>query len=247
MPIDILAWAVGAYTGLVVDIASNLRRLRDRIDSIARSSGRSPELIDLLAVSKTFPADAVEQAYRVGQTSFGENRVQEARLKIPAIGREQIQWHLIGNLQLNKVRRAVALFDVIQTLDREEVVLKVARCAQELGKKIAVYIQVNVGAEDQKHGVEPGAVEELVTLVDYQPSLDLLGLMAIPPHQKDPEGSRPYFRRLADLMTQVNGGRAKPLSRLSMGMSHDYSVAIEEGATLLRIGSAIFGARAPVA
>ena len=247
MPIDILAWAVGAYTGLVVDIASNLRRLRDRIDSIARSCGRSPELIELLAVSKTFPVDAVEQAYRVGQISFGENRVQEARLKIPAIGKEQIQWHLIGNLQLNKVRRAVELFDVIQTLDREEVVLKVARCAQELGKKIAVYIQVNVGTEHQKHGVDPGAVEELVTLVDHQPSLDLLGLMAIPPHKKDPEGSRPYFRSLADLMTQVNGGRTKPLNRLSMGMSHDYSVAIEEGATLLRIGSAIFGPRAPVA
>ena len=246
MPIDILAWAFG-YTGFVVDIASNLRLLRDRIDSFARSCGRRPELIELLAVSKTFPAEVVEQAYGVGQTSFGENRIQEARLKIPAIGREQIQWHLIGNLQLNKVRRAVELFDVIQTLDREQVVLKVARCAEELGKKVAVYIQVNVGAEDQKHGVEPGAVEDLVKLVDHQPSLDLLGLMAIPPHQKDPEGSRPYFKKLAALMTDVNGGRAKPLARLSMGMSHDYSVAIEEGATLLRIGSAIFGPRAPVA
>lgn len=231
----------------MVDIASNLGCLRDRIDSIARSCGRRPESIDLLAVSKTLPADAVEQAYRVGQTSFGENRVQEARLKIPALGTKQIQWHLIGNLQLNKVRKAVELFDVIHTLDREQVVLKVARCAEELGKKVSVYIQVNVGKEDQKHGVEPGAVMELVTLVDHQPSLGLLGLMAIPPHQKDPEGSRPYFKKLAALLTDVNGGRARPLTRLSMGMSHDYSVAIEEGATLLRIGSAIFGPRAPVA
>lgn len=231
----------------MVDIASNLKRLRDRIDSIARSCGRRPESIDLLAVSKTFPAAAVEQAYQVGQTSFGENKVQEAGLKIPAVGRKAIQWHLIGNLQLNKVRRAVELFDVIQTLDREKVVLKVARCAEELGKKVAVYIQVNVGSEDQKHGVEPGAVKQLVTLVDSQPGLDLLGLMGIPPHQKDPEGSRPYFQKLAALLADVNGGRPEPLTRLSMGMSHDYSVAIEEGATLLRIGSAVFGPRAPLA
>lgn len=230
----------------MVDIASNLERLRDHIDSIARSCGRRPESIDLLAVSKTFPADAVEQAFRVGQRSFGENKVQEARFKIPAVGTKTIQWHLIGNLQLNKVRRAVELFDVIQTLDRETVVLKVARCAEELAKRVAVYIQVNVGSEDQKHGVEPDAVKQMVELVDRQPGLDFLGLMAIPPHQKDPEGSRPYFQKLAALMAEVNEGRNKPLTRLSMGMSHDYSVAIEEGATLLRIGSAIFGRRAPL-
>lgn len=178
--------------------------------------------------------------------SFGENRVQEARLKIPVVVSEEIEWHLIGNLQLNKVRRAVELFDVIQTLDREEVVLKVSRCAEELGKKMAVYVQVNVGGEVQKHGVAPASVGELVDLVDQQPTLELLGLMTIPPYEENPEDSRPYFRKLCALLEEVNRGRDKPFSGLSMGMSHDYSIAIQEGATLLRIGTAIFGPRTPV-
>jgi pyridoxal phosphate enzyme (YggS family) len=225
------------------DLRSRLESLLDEIDRTARSCGRDGREIQLLAVTKVFPAPVVSNAVAAGQTRFGENRVQEAAAKIPAVGGPALEWHLIGHLQSNKVRRAVQLFDVIQTLESEKLISKVARCAREMGKVLSIYIQVNLGQETQKHGADPGAVAQLVRLVDRSPPLVLRGLMAIPPYAVDPEASRPYFRQLARLAREVSRSRPEPVTGLSMGMSQDYRVAIEEGATLLRVGSKLFGPR----
>ncbi len=227
----------------MVDIASNLERLSGEIESIARGCGRNPEEIHLLAVSKTFSAVCVKQAHQWGQTLFGENRVQEAEEKIPSVDVSGLEWHLIGPLQSNKARRAVQLFDVIQTLDRPKIVPKLDACAEEMGKILRVFVEVKLGVEPQKHGLAPQDVLGMVEQVDSMPRLKLQGLMAIPPYQEEVEGSRPYFRQMADLLAEINGRRQQPLKELSMGMSHDYRIAIEEGATLLRIGTSIFGPR----
>ncbi len=227
----------------MVDIASNLERLSGEIESIARGCGRNPAEIRLLAVSKTFSADCVKQAHQWGQTLFGENRVQEAEEKIPSVDLPELEWHLIGPLQSNKVRRAAQLFDVIHTLDRPKIVRKLNSCAEEIGKIVRVLVEVKLGTEPQKHGILPQEVMDMVEQVDSMPGLQLQGLMAIPPYQEEAEDSRPYFRQMADLLAEINGRRQQPLKELSMGMSHDYRVAIEEGATLLRIGTSIFGSR----
>ncbi len=229
----------------MVDIASNLERLSGKIESISLGCGRDPAEIRLLAVSKTFSADCVKQAHQWGQTLFGENRVQEAEEKIPSVDLPELEWHLIGPLQSNKVRRAAQLFDVIHTLDRPKIVRKLNSCAEEMGKIVRVLVEVKLGTEPQKHGLPPQEVMDMVEQVDLMPGLQLQGLMAIPPYQEEAEGSRPYFRQMADLLAEINGRRQQPLKELSMGMSHDYRVAIEEGATLLRIGTAIFGRRSP--
>ena len=228
----------------MVDIASNLERLSAQIESIARGCGRNPAEISLLAVSKTFSADCVKQAHQWGQTLFGENRVQEAEEKIPSVDLPELEWHLIGPLQSNKARRAAELFDVIHTLDRPKIVGKLSSCAEEMGKTVRVLVEVKLGAEPQKHGILPQEVMDMVEQVDSMPGLQLQGLMAIPPYQEEAEDSRPYFRQMADLLAEMNGRRQQPLKELSMGMSHDYRSAIEEGATLLRIGTSIFGPRA---
>ncbi len=229
----------------MVDIASNLERLTAQIESIAQGCGRNPAEIRLLAVSKTFSADCVKQAHQWGQISFGENRIQEAEEKIPSIDLSGLEWHLIGPLQSNKVRRAAQLFDVIQTLDRPKILRKLNACAEELGKIVRVFVEVKLEAELQKHGLFPQDLPGMVEQVDSMPGLQLEGLMAIPPYQEEAEGSRPYFRQMADLLAEINGSRQQPLKELSMGMSHDYGIAIEEGATLLRIGTSIFGRRSP--
>ena len=227
----------------VVDIASNLMRLREEVESIALECGRNPREIQLLAVSKTFSADAVEEARAAGQTLFGENRVQEAQQKIPQVKRTDLTWHLIGPLQSNKARHAAELFDVIQTLDRPKIVRKLHQCAQELGKVLSVLVEVKIGQEPQKHGVLPEEALSMVELIDSMSGLQLEGLMTVPPYHEESEASRPYFRKMADLLDGVNRHRRPPLKELSMGMSHDYRIAIEEGATLLRVGTAIFGPR----
>ena len=229
----------------MVDIASNLERLSAQIESIARGCGRNPAEISLLAVSKTFSADCVKQAHQWGQTLFGENRVQEAEEKIPSVDLPALEWHLIGPLQSNKARRAAELFDVIHTLDRPKIARKLSSCAEEMGKTLRVLVEVKLGAEPQKHGILPQEVMDMVEQVDSMPGLQLQGLMAIPPYQEEAEDSRPYFRQMANLLAEMNGKRQQPLKELSMGMSHDYRIAIEEGATLLRIGTSIFGRRSP--
>lgn len=225
------------------ELRIRLQSLLDEIDGTARSCGRDAREVQLLAVTKVFPAPVVSNAVAAGQTRFGENRIQEAEAKIPAVASPGLEWHLIGHLQSNKVRRAVRLFDVIQTLDSEKLISRVARCAREMEKVLPVYIQVNIGGEKQKHGAAPGAVGRLVQLVDRSPPLVLHGLMAIPPYAVDAEASRPYFRQLAKLAREVSRSRPEPVSGLSMGMSHDFRVAIEEGATLVRVGSRVFGKR----
>ena len=225
------------------NIVANLEDLRREIDSTARACGRNPERIHLLAVSKTFGPEAVREALEYGQILFGENRVQEGAAKIPMIQASGIQWHLIGHLQSNKVRRAVQLFNVIQSLDSEKIARRVARSTLELGKTMPVFIQVKVGNELQKQGILPEDLPALSSVVDRLPQLQLLGLMTIPPYHEQPESSRPYFRQMKELFDEVNQGRSQPMTQLSMGMSHDYRIAIEEGATLLRIGTKIFGPR----
>ena len=227
----------------MTDIVDNLERLHKDIEFTALDCDRNPADIQILAVSKTFSTEYVEQAYATRQTMFGENRVQEAETKISLMKNLRIEWHLIGPLQSNKVRKSVEIFDTIQTLERPNIVHKVNRCAAEFGKLLPVFVEVNIGHEQQKHGVPGQAVKEFVELVDSMENLKLQGLMTVPPYHPDPERSRTYFRELSDLLVELNRGRTKPLKELSMGMSHDYQVAIQEGATLLRVGTAIFGHR----
>jgi pyridoxal phosphate enzyme (YggS family) len=227
----------------VQGIEDNLKRVEETIRQAALSCGRDPASIKLLAVSKTFPAEIVEQTFRAGQRLFGENRVQEAAAKIPSVQADGICWHMVGHLQTNKIRQAVQLFDVIESIDSEKVALGIDQSCRQFDKIMPVLIQINVGEEPQKFGIRPGQVHEVVEKVDALPNLDLQGLMAIPPYATDPEASRPYFRRMSELLYQVNAIRTSPLRELSMGMSSDFPVAIEEGATVVRVGTSIFGAR----
>ena len=227
----------------MVDIASNLMKLEEEIKTLALDCDRDPRAIRLMAVSKTFSADVVEQAAGAGHALFGENRLQEAWQKISQVKKTGLTWHLIGPLQSNKARRAVEIFDVIQTLDRPKIVTKVNQYAQEMDKIVPVFIEVNIGDEPQKHGVVPQEIPGMVQLVDSMSALQLEGLMTVPPYHEEAEESRPYFRKLAGLRDEINRGRERPVKELSMGMSRDYRIAIEEGATLLRLGTAIFGLR----
>ena len=227
------------------NVAINLEHLQKKIHKVTLNCGRNPATVKLMAVSKKFPIQQIKTALVTGQRLFGENRVQEAEEKILELANPNVEWHLIGPLQSNKAARAVELFDVIQTLDRTKIANKVNDLALKSGKVMKVFIEVNIGEEPQKHGVPPAQIPKMVRLVDNMKGLDLLGLMVIPPYHSDPEYSRPYFRQLARTLTEINRWRDKPLEGLSMGMSHDYRVAIEEGSTLIRIGTAIFGARVP--
>ncbi|RPJ61067.1 MAG: YggS family pyridoxal phosphate-dependent enzyme [Acidobacteria bacterium] len=227
----------------MVDIRANLQNVRGEINETALACGRDPASVRLLAVSKTFGADAINLAASVGQKAFGENRVQEAESKIPLVKSPGIEWHLIGHLQSNKARRAVELFDVVQSVDSEKLARVLDRNAAEQGKRLPVCLEVNVGEEAQKSGVLPSELRQLITIVGTLNHLEVRGLMAIPPWSDDPEMSRPYFRRLAGLLNEINRSLAAPLTQLSMGMSHDFKVAIQEGSTLVRVGTAIFGKR----
>jgi pyridoxal phosphate enzyme (YggS family) len=222
-------------------IAERLRAVRERIDAAARRAGREPASVELLAVSKTFPAEAVREAAAAGQRLFGENRVQEAAAKIPDCG-DGIEWHLVGPLQRNKARRAVELFDVIHAVDRPELARALERAASQLGRRPRVLLEINVDEEPQKAGVAPGETKGLLEEVRACPSLVPAGLMAIPRACDDPEQVRPSFVRLRELREALC--RIEPrLVELSMGMSADFEVAVEEGATLVRVGTAIFGPR----
>jgi pyridoxal phosphate enzyme (YggS family) len=227
----------------VVDIAANLSIVREQIGEAAERAGREAAAVRLVAVSKTFPPEAVMQARAAGQLVFGENRVQEAEAKIPSVGDPTLEWRLIGHLQSNKARRAVELFSAIETVDTPKLAAALDRIAGEMGKRMPVLIEVNVAEETQKAGVAPAGLSRLIDFVSELQHLELRGLMAIPPYDEEPEKSRPYFRRLARLLEEVNRGRHEPLRDLSMGMSHDFKVAVQEGATLVRLGTAVFGSR----
>ena len=216
-------------------IVDNVAEVRRRIAEACQRAGRDPGDVTLIAVTKVFPADYVEQAIAAGITDVGENRVQEARDKKPLV-QGGARWHLIGHLQSNKAKDAVRLFDVIQTVDSVELAQKIARAAEAAGKRQEILLQVNIGNEEQKSGAERADVPALVKALRGIDAIDLRGLMAIPP-LGTPEETRPYFRELRALRDDVG------VEQLSMGMSEDFEVAIEEGATMVRVGRAIFGSR----
>lgn len=217
-------------------VPSNLRSVRSAIADAAAACGRAPESVTLVAVSKNHPAEVVAEALAAGQRVFGENRVQEAKAKWPDLRQrfDGVELHLIGPLQTNKIKEAVALFDVIQSVDREKLARALAAEMQRSGKHLGCFIQVNTGHEEQKAGIAPAQTEAFVTLCRDALGLAIIGLMCIPPVDDDPE---PHFRQLADLAARCR------LANLSMGMSDDYPIAVRLGATHVRVGTAIFGAR----
>ena len=216
-------------------LAENLIQVQQRISGACARVERPPSSVTLLAVSKGMPPDVVNEAARAGLSLFGENKVQEARAKIPLCS-GKLHWHLIGHLQSNKAKDAVRVFDVIQTVDSIELAERMSRIAEAEGNRAEVLLQVNVGREEQKSGVDVEDLPGLAKRVAALPSLDLTGLMAIPP-AGEAEAMRPYFRELKSLRDALG------LRDLSMGMTDDFEVAIEEGATIIRVGRAIFGAR----
>jgi pyridoxal phosphate enzyme (YggS family) len=223
-------------------VAQNLEEVRGAIADAARRAGRDPSAVRLVAVSKTVDLERIRAAMDAGQDLFGENYLQEARDKIAALGR-RVGWHLVGHLQSNKAKGAVELFDLIHAVDRLKLAEALDAAAARLGKVQDVLIQVNQGGEATKSGVAPEAAPALLQEVARLPHLRVLGLMTMPPWLPDPEAVRPYFRALRELRDHLRGLTGLPLTELSMGMSGDFAVAVEEGATLVRVGTAIFGER----
>ncbi len=226
---------------MIETIAANLLRVRERMVAATERSGRDPGRITLVVVTKGVTADRIRLAVAAGAKVFGENRVQEALLKIEAIGRP-VQWHLIGHLQRNKVKQAVGAFDMIHSVDSLDLAVEIDRRAEQAGIRQKVLIQVNAAREPSKHGVSPEELDALVRQTTALSHLSLEGLMTIPPPSDDPEGSRPFFQGLAETAEKLKRV-GHPVRELSMGMSNDFDVAIEEGATIIRVGAAIFGPR----
>jgi pyridoxal phosphate enzyme (YggS family) len=227
-------------------IVSNIQSLQERIANAAAACGRSPQEIMLLAISKTFPKEAVYQAVEAGLHQFGENRVQEAEGKIPDFPKSlNLEWHLVGHLQSNKARRAAELFDVVHSVDSAKLAAKLNQACLEIGKTLPVLLQVDLGEEESKFGVVPNQIQEVVEAISEFKGIRLDGLMAIPPFFEDTELVRPYFVKLYEWKDRLEKEQPGCLGRqhLSMGMSHDFEVAIQEGATIVRVGTAIFGPR----
>jgi hypothetical protein len=228
---------------LLRDIRDNLSAARERIAQAARRAGRRESDVLLVAVSKTVGVEAIRLAIEAGVPALGENRVQEARGKIAELG-HPVPWHLIGQLQSNKVRDAVACFDVIQSVDRLSLAQAISTRAAGLGRRMPVLVQVNVGEEPQKGGFLPADLRPALESLAGLPGLELRGLMAIPPAPREPEDSRPHYRTLRKLLDEApSWGAGAGCRELSMGMSGDFEVAIEEGATIVRVGTALFGPR----
>ena len=227
------------------DIAGQLTSVRARIDAAARSAGRPPEAVRLIAVSKTFPISAIRAAFQAGQHEFGENKVQEGLQKITQSTDLSIRWHLLGHLQRNKVRKSVAAFHTIHSVDSLELLRRLEDAAVELRKTPELLIQVDLAGETTKFGIAPAEVPRMLEAAAGCRAARVVGLMTLPPAADDPEDARPWFRRLRELRDGwIAGGVPSHLLReLSMGMSGDFEVAIEEGATMVRVGTAIFGSR----
>jgi len=223
-------------------IAHNLEEVRHRLAAAARRAGRDPAEVKLVAVSKTKPVELIREALAAGQRLFGENYLQEARTKIEALG-ETATWHFIGHLQTNKAKGAVGLFELIHGVDRLKLARALDRAAAQMGKVQKILLQINLAGEESKSGAAPEEAPELLKAVASLPHLRVVGLMTMPPWLTDPEAVRPYFRRLRELRDRLLQQDAGPLPELSMGMSGDFETAVEEGATLVRVGTAIFGER----
>lgn len=228
-----------------MSISSNLASIQQRIDAAARLAGRDPASVRLIAVSKTFPLDAIREAYAAGQREFGENRVQEALQKIDGSADLSIRWHLLGHLQTNKARKAATAFAVIQSVDSVELIDKLDREAVEAGSTPELLIQVDLAGETTKYGATPAEVPRLFEAAAACHAARIVGLMTLPPLPETPEEARPWFRQLRELRDGwlSSGVPAAMLRELSMGMSGDFEVAVQEGATMVRIGTAIFGSR----
>jgi pyridoxal phosphate enzyme (YggS family) len=237
---------VRAVRGVPVsDVAARLARVRERLGEAALRAGRRPEDVRLVAVSKTFPIEAVREAYDAGQREFGENKVQEALQKIDAGADMQIGWHLIGHLQSNKARKAAAGVGWIHAIDSVDLLRRVDEAARSAGRVVRVLVQVDLALEPTKHGVPVDQVPAVLAAASGLEGARLAGLMLLPPLTDNVEDARPWFRQLRTLRDRYvqDGTPPGQLGELSMGMSHDFEVAIEEGATMVRVGSAIFGTR----
>jgi len=233
-------------SNLAEDLRQRLSTVRARIEIAARRCNRSTDEITLIAISKTHPAEALSAAIDLGLTDLGENRVQEGEGKIIELGKTAARWHLVGHLQENKARRAISLFDVIHSLDSVSLAQRLDRlCVSEARNELPVLVQVNLGGEESKTGIDPGDFDSVLDTIAKCERLRLIGLMTLPPYFENPEDSRPFFQRLRKMRDQLQeGGRFVVGSgELSMGMSHDFEIAIEEGATMIRVGTAIFGER----
>ncbi|MGO8795099.1 MAG: YggS family pyridoxal phosphate-dependent enzyme [Candidatus Sulfotelmatobacter sp.] len=231
-----------------MSISENIAVVRERIAAAARRTGRSPEGIALMAVSKTHPLQRIREAYDAGLRLFGENRVQELAGKIESVAdMRDIEWHLIGHLQSNKAAKAVELFRAVDSVDSLKLAEKLNVAARQLRKTLPVLIEINVGGEAAKSGAAPNSpsLDELLLAAPRLEALSFRGLMTVPPFTEDPEGARPYFRLLCELRDEIEARNlpAVVMEELSMGMSHDFAVAIDEGSTCVRVGTAIFGER----
>ena len=231
-----------------MSIAENINRVRDRIAAAAQRAGRKPEEIALMAVTKTFPPESIREAYAAGLRLFGENRVQEFAEKSASLKNLNVaEWHMVGHLQTNKAAKAVELFSSVDSVNSLKLAEKLNAAAQKLGKRLAVLIEINVGGEEAKTGIAPDSPElqEILAAAPRLTNLRIQGLMTIPPFTEDAQRTRPYFRQLRDLREKIRAQKilAIPMDVLSMGMSHDFEVAIEEGSTCVRVGTAIFGER----
>jgi len=228
-----------------VTIADRLTGIRERIAAAARSAGRDPSSVLLVAVSKTFPIETVREAYAAGQRDFGENRVQEGLQKIAVSTDLRIRWHLLGHVQTNKARKAAPAFATIHSVDSVELLQKIDAAAAEEGRTPELLIQVDLAGEATKFGVPPADVPRLFDAAAGCRAARLAGLMTLPPVPASPEDARPWFRELRDLRDEwlAAGVPAPMLKELSMGMSADFEIAIQEGSTMVRVGTAIFGSR----
>jgi pyridoxal phosphate enzyme (YggS family) len=227
-------------------LAERFENVRKRVAAAAGKCNRAPDEITLIAISKTHPSGKVKAAIELGMTDFGENRVQEAEAKIAELGRESARWHLVGHLQTNKARRAVGLFDLIHSLDSVSMALRLDQLCEEEGRaELPLLIQVDLGGEENKTGIVPGELPDLLETVSASQRLRLVGLMTLPPYFENADCARPYFKTLRELRDRLKrqGHFGDGRGELSMGMSHDFEIAIEEGATMIRVGTAIFGER----
>lgn len=228
-----------------MSIGENVTRVLERVDRACHRAGRRRDHVRLIAVSKTFPPESIREAWQAGLRAFGENRVQEAAPKISVLSDLNITWHLIGHLQSNKARRARELFHCIHSVDSVHIAQKLHQASPGAADPMPVLLEVNLGQEESKSGLSEDEAPQAAEEVGRLSNLDLRGLMAIPPLFDNPEQSRPFFRHLRELASQIEALRLPNVSmrELSMGMSHDFEVAIEEGATIVRVGTAIFGTR----
>ena len=224
-------------------IAENLAEIRKRISRAIQKSGRDPDSVRLIAVTKQVSIARIQEAQIAGAETFGENKIQESIPKIEQMGTEGIAWHFIGHLQKNKVKFLDTRFDLIHSVDSLELAEKIAKHCQSENRVQRVLLQVNVSGEVTKFGIEPEEVESQVSNFSSLQGIQIEGLMTIPPFEPDPENSRRYFSRLRELRNKCEQQSGLRLHELSIGMSHDFEIAIEEGATLVRVGTAIFGSR----